>query len=195
MRDPHSDKLLSVERPGWSVSSLSVSGTPYHTTTRERVDSTRKTNPYPDRLVQRSSIPSNIPNLVLEDWATSVEFKLGPLVPSAAARRKTLCLLYHYRHLNGTDLTDLPCTDLITHRIRLTPGTKPSSIKVQKKWPIHTEWWLRKIITDGMKRGVYELSEPANGRLFMWNARAVVVDKVDNATPDYEPRVTFDYSK
>jgi hypothetical protein len=42
---------------------------------------------------------------------------------------------------------------------------------------------------------VYELTEPANGRLSRWNARAVVVDKVENPRPEDEPRVTFDYSR
>ena len=106
-----------------------------------------------------------------------------------------LCLLYHYRHLNGTDLTDLPCTDLITHRVRIAPGTKPASNTTQKRWPAHTEWWLRKIIQDGIDGGVYELTEPANGRLSRWNARAVIVDKVENPRPEDEPRITFDYSR
>ena len=120
-------------RPGWSVSSLSVSGTPYYTITREQVDSTRKVNPYPSRHFQRPFIRSDIPNSVLEKWATLVELKLGSLVLSAAARKKVLCLLYHYRHLNGTDLTDLLCTDLITHRVRIKLGTQLASNKVQKK--------------------------------------------------------------
>jgi len=103
--------------------------------------------------------------------------------------------MYHYRHFNGTDLTDLSCTDLIIHRVRIKPGTKPASCVVQKRWPAHTEWWLRKIVTDGIKGGVYELNEPANGRLSQWNARAVIVDKVEDPTPEDEPRVTFDYSR
>ncbi len=48
---------------------------------------------------------------------------------------------------------------------------------------------------DGIKGGVYELAEPANGRLSPWNARAVIVDKVENPTPEDEPRVTFDYGR
>ena len=106
-----------------------------------------------------------------------------------------LCLLYHYRHLNGTDLTDLLCTDLITHRVRIAPGIKPASNTTQKRWLVHTEWWIRKIVQDGIKGGVYELTEPANGRLSRWNARAVIVDKVENPRPEDEPRVTFNYSR
>ena len=132
---------------------------------------------------------------MLEEWAESVGLTLGPLIPTEAARHQVLCLFYHYRHLNGTDLKDLPATDLITHRVRIKPGTKPASNTVQKRWPAHTEWWLRKIINDGIEGGVYELSQPANGRLSQWNARAVIVDKVENPKPEDEPRVTFDYSR
>ena len=31
--------------------------------------------------------------------------------------------------------------------------------------------------------------------LSLWNARAVIVDKVENAQPEDEPRVTFDYGR
>lgn len=76
----------------------------------------------------------------LEQWAKSVEIKLGPLIPNVASRLKVLQLLYTYRHLNGNDLTDLPCTDLIVHRVCLKKGTKPASVRSQKRWPTHTEW-------------------------------------------------------
>ena len=39
------------------------------------------------------------------------------------------------------------------------------------------------------------MTEPANERLSEWNARAVMVDKVDNPGPTDEPRMTFDYSR
>lgn len=61
----------------------------------------------------------------LEQWAKSVEIKLGPLIPNVASRLKVLQLLYTYRHLNGNDLTDLPCTDLIVHRVCFKKETKP----------------------------------------------------------------------
>lgn len=64
-----------------------------------------------------------------------------------------------------------------------------------RRWPAHTEWWIQKIIQEGIDGGVYEYTERANGRLSPWNARAVVVDKVENPTPADEPRVTLDYSR
>lgn len=135
--------------------------------------------------------------LELEDWATQLGLGLvrGSLIPTEANRLQVLQLLWQYRHLNREDLTDLPCTDLITHRVRIVPGTRPASAKSQKRWPPHTEWWLRKLVHDGLAGGVYELTEPANGRLSQWNARAVMVDKVDNPTPEDEPRMTLDYSR
>ena len=48
---------------------------------------------------------------------------------------------------------------------------------------------------DGLEGRVYELTEPANGRLSEWNARAVMVDKVENPQPSDETRMTFDYSR
>lgn len=48
---------------------------------------------------------------------------------------------------------------------------------------------------DGLEGGVYELTEPVNGRLSLWNARAVMVDKVDDLKPTDEPRIIFDYSR
>ena len=125
----------------------------------------------------------DIPDEELEEWASSVELVLGPLIPSQEARHNVLCLLYHYRHLNGTNLRDLPSTDMITHRVRIKPGRRPASNTVRKKWPAYTEWWLRRIIQEGMEGGIYELTQPANDRLSLWNARAVVVDKVENPTP------------
>ena len=181
--------------PGWSISAFNVSGTLAHTDLRTTPLFARKVNPYPSRPILRSSIPTNVPLATLEDWASSVGLVLGLLIPSEADRHKVFCLMYHYRHLNGTDLIDLPYIDLITHRVRIKPGTKPASNSIQKRWPAHLEWWLRKIIQDSLAGRVYELTEPANGRLSRWNARAVIVDKVNNPKPEDEPRIIFDYSR
>lgn len=129
----------------------------------------------------------------LEQWAKSVEIKLGPLIPNVASRLKVLQLLYTYRHLNENDLTDLPCTDLIVHRVCLKKGIKPASVRSQKRWPAHTEWWLRKLVSDGIQGGIYEHTVTANRILSAWNARVVLVDKVPNPLPTDKPRLTFDY--
>jgi hypothetical protein len=54
-------------------------------------------------------------------------------VPDETARRAVLSLLYSYRNLNNTDLIDLPTTSLISHKVRLAPGTKSYSVKSQKR--------------------------------------------------------------
>ncbi len=124
---------IAISRPGWSVNAFSASGTPGYL-------QTGMGTVYPNRHVVRPSIDSKVLPHILEEWAHSVGLVLGPLVPTGAARHKVLCLFYHYGHLNGTDLKVLPCTDLITHRVRIKPGTRPSSNTTQKRWPAHTEW-------------------------------------------------------
>ena len=46
-----------------------------------------------------------------------------------------------------------------------------------------------------MQSGIYERTDLIDGRLSPWNARAVLVDKVKNPTPQDEPRMTYNYSK
>lgn len=183
------DKPSAILRPGWSAQAFSASGTP------AQPDALRK--PFPDRRPRRPAPNYQPADEELEAWVEQLSLQpvLGPLIPTKEDRLLVLRLLYQYRHLNGEDFTNLPCTDLITHRVCITPGTKPFSARFQKRWPAHTEWWMRKLVQDGLLGGVYELTEPANGRLSLWNARAVMVDKSENPKPDDEPRMTFDYSR
>ena len=159
------------------------------------MNSSRQINSFSVRLINRSFIDSSISKNVLEKWAVSVELVLNFLIFIEANRHKMLCLFYHYRHFNDTDLTNLSCIDLLIHRIRIKPDIKSTSIIIQKRWSIHIEWWLRKIIIDDMKNEIYELIESTNDRLSRWNVKAVVVNKVENFTSDDEFRVTFDYSR
>ena len=151
--------------------------------------------PVTRRVLRPPADWANLPPLdELESWVSSVGVKLGPLIPTAEDRLKVLQLLYRYKHLDGQNLSNLPPTDLILHRVRLIPGTKPYNARSQKRWPPHTEWWMRKLVQDGIDGGVYERTQTANGRLSDWNSRIVMVDKVDNPTPEDEPRTTFNYS-
>jgi hypothetical protein len=116
--------------------------------------------------------------------------KLEPMIFTTEDRVQVLQLLYKYRHLNGGDLTNLSCTDLITHRVRIKPRTKPANNSIQKRCPTHTKWWLRKIVKND--EGIYELvKNELDGRFSQRNARAVIVDKVENLKSEDEPRVTF----
>jgi archaellum biogenesis ATPase FlaH len=108
---------------------------------------------------------------------------------------KIFDLLYHYHHLDDIDLTNLLSTDLITHKITLKSNIKSANNNKQRRWSTHTEWWMRKIVTDDIKNDVYELIESANEWLSSWNVRVVIVDKVENLTSQNESRVIFDYFK
>jgi hypothetical protein len=149
---------------------------------------------FPDRPVIRGHIQTSLSLAELEEWARSVQLVLGPLVENDEHRFLALELLHHYRHLNGGDLSNLPSTEIITHKVRLAPGTRPSSLP-QLRWPAHKEWWLRKIVSDGLAGGIYEHTGKIDGRLSQWNARAILVDKTENPKPSDEPRLTFDYSR
>lgn len=81
----------------------------------------------PERKVIWRDLEKSLSMTELESWAGSVGIKLGPLIPDLLRRLKVL-QLYTYRHLNGNDLTDLPCTDLIMHRACLKKDTKPASV-------------------------------------------------------------------
>ena len=152
--------------------------------------------PYITRAIIRKPVEdSGLTESELEKWAISVSLTLGDKIPTREDRFKVLQLVYQYRHLNGTGLIDLPPTDLITHRVTLVPGTKPHAVRFQKRWPPQKEWWLRKLIQDGLEGGIYERTETANGRPSEWNAQAVLVDKVENPGPHDEPRITFNFSK
>lgn len=185
------------------MNAFSASGTPgagnYRSTSASsfapRPENKGHATAFPARRVIKKPPTEFLSLEELEKWAEEVELKLGPLIPTKEDKHRVFILLYQYCHLNCVDLTDLPCTDIISHNVELVPGTKPYAVKSQKRWPTHTEWWIQKIIQDGINGGVYEYTQSANGCLSPWNARAVVVDKVENATPEDEPRVTFDYSK
>ncbi len=56
-------------------------------------------------------------------------------------------------------------------------------------------WHPLWIVTDDIKEDVYELIESANEWLSSWNARAVIIDKIENFTSQDESRVIFDYFK
>ncbi|OJD09664.1 hypothetical protein ACJ73_10157 [Blastomyces percursus] len=123
----------------------------------------------------------------LEDWLSTSQVVLGSLLP-AYLRLNVIRLLYRYRHLNGGSLDNLPCTDLLVHKASLKPGTRPHSVKSQKRYsPMH-EWWMRKLIKEGIEGGIYESTLAANGALSPWNARVVLVPKEVDGSPDDEPR-------
>lgn len=51
------------------------------------------------------------------------------------------------------------------------------------------EWWLRKIVGDGLEAGMYEQCITANGHVSQWNSLPNLVHKKGSE----EPRMTFNY--
>ena len=50
-------------------------------------------------------------------------------------------------------------------------------------------------MSDRIKKGIYERTDQYDGKMLPWNARAVMIDKIENPKPTDKPRMTFDYSK
>ena len=53
---------------------------------------------------------------------------------------------------------------------------------------------MRKLVQNGIDGGVYKHTQTANERLSDWNSQIVMVNKVDNLTPEDESRTMFNYS-
>ena len=132
---------------------------------------------------------------MLKDWISSVDLILEFLISLKALRFKVLCLLYHYRHLNEIDFTNLLLTNLITHRVRIALNIKFLLNSVQKRHALHKKWWLRKIILNEIEKKIYEFTKSVNERFSKWNAKTVIIDKVKNSTLKNELRIIFDYLK
>ncbi|POS82079.1 hypothetical protein EPUL_004697, partial [Erysiphe pulchra] len=127
----------------------------------------------------------------IDDWFITTKAKLGKLTIEQTNKVKRL--LYTYRDLDSVELDELPPTDLYVHRVRLKEGTPPFNRPKQRRWPPGKEFWLRRIINDGLKCGMYERTMQANGKLSDWNAQAQLVNKSDNPSEWDEPRLTFNY--
>ncbi|POS81879.1 hypothetical protein EPUL_006749, partial [Erysiphe pulchra] len=134
---------------------------------------------------------SKAPQSEIDSWFLKSKIKIGPL--ESDQRNKITRLLFTYKDLNSTELSELPPTDLYIHRVRLREGTKPWNRVKQRRWPPGKEFWLRRIINDGLKCGMYERTMEANGELSDWNAQANLIDKSDNPGEWDEPRLTFNY--
>ncbi|KAI0992445.1 hypothetical protein K3495_g15740, partial [Podosphaera aphanis] len=126
---------------------------------------------------------------VIDEWFGTSRCKLGTLIPSQKEIDRVKRLLYTYRELNATESSHITPTDLYEHKVRLRKGTKPYSVKFQRRWPPEKEFWLIKIVKEAMACGMYERTLTANGELSDWNADAVLVNKPGQK----EPRITFNY--
>lgn len=123
----------------------------------------------------------------LNDWAKEKGVEVGDMI-SQQERLDVLQLLWTYRDLEATGITDMPATDLIVHRAILKPGT-PIYRSKQKRFTPDKEWWLRKFVLEGMESGMYERTTTSNGKLSPWGAAPVLARKAGKI----EPRLTFNY--
>jgi hypothetical protein len=93
-----------------------------------------------------------------------------------------------YKYLAATEFSDIPATDLIQHQIRLKEGMRPYNSKA-RRYTHDKEWWLRKIVQDGLDYGMYERTSTGNGCLSQWNAAPVLVPRKGQV----QPCLTFNY--
>jgi hypothetical protein len=141
---------------------------------------------------------------VVQSWFSSCGINLGPVLTDPQLKSQVIRLLYTYRDINATELAHIPATDLYEHKVRLKPGTRPWKSSRKKRMTHNQQYWLNKILTEGMACTMYESTAHANGELSPWNAEAVVVpkpgaeelplllNKEESKGP--EMRITFNYS-
>jgi hypothetical protein len=77
-----------------------------------------------ERTFYENDDEAEINSIDLEEWGALVGIGIGSRV-FLVDKKRMLRLCYHYRHLNNNDLSDFSFTDLIIHRVRLKPGTRP----------------------------------------------------------------------
>ena len=194
-------RTINVKRSRWFLSAFSASETSKTDNYRSisvssfasRVESKEEIKAFFSRRIVWAFSAEFYSLDILKKWAEKIELKLKSLISIKKNKHRVLFLLYQYRHLNSVDLTDLSCTDIITHNVDLISKIKSYAVKSQKKWFIHTEWWIQKIIQNDIDEEIYEYTQSVNDRLFSWNARAVIIDKIENSTSENESRITFDY--
>lgn len=141
MSPQRKSELHSLLHPGIAVSPHLSVGTATSVTQQppDPSSSLHKAFPLPNRPLTRRKIDCTVSVEEIEQWARNVEVRLEPVVPTLKDKKDVLRLLYTYRDLNGEDLTDLPCTNLIVHRVKLLPETQPVSVKSQESWSTYTE--------------------------------------------------------
>lgn len=183
---------MFVSRSEWSNNAFIIFET-FVYDQESRKDKSEKLNSFSNRMMKRLSINTHVAFNVLKKWVEIAKLKLDSLISLKETKHKVLCLLYYYKHLDEKDLKNLLCTNLIIHRVWIVKETKSTLNLTQKRWSAHSEWWLRKIIQNDIKENIYELTELINERLFRWNVKAVIVDKVANFTLKNELRITFNY--
>ena len=110
----------------------------------------------------------------LQSWAKDEGITLGPAIPDDRVRLDLLQLLWTYRDTSAKELSEIPATDLLLHRVAPKEGIKPHQAAV-KRLSNEKDWWFRVIVQEGIESGIYEKCIHANGRVSSWNANPVLV--------------------
>lgn len=151
----------------------------------------KRSFPTTRRLVRRELDKTH--NLeFLDEWRRDKGIKVGTGLTEEQHLR-LLHVLWTYRDVEAEGVSDMgPPTDLLVHRTLVKPGTPIHKAKNQRMAPTK-EYWLRKIVTDGLNAGLYELTTVANGFLSPWGANPVLVTKQGKDPIHDEPRLTCNY--
>ena len=129
----------------------------------------------------------------MKKYVTVLKIKLKSLL-SFDQKNEVVKLLYQYKHLNSMNFSNLSKTDFIIHRIKFVSKTKPYFVN-QKRWSFHKKWWFRKLIQNDINKNVYEKTNLIDERFSSWNAKTILIDKIENFTSNDELRMTYDYSR
>lgn len=141
-----------------------------------------------ERRIVRRPIDESKSLSELKIWSIERGIRLGNAVPDCD-REEVLITLWTYRDLESTGIEDMgPATDLIKYRTFVREGIPIYKAKA-KRLATDKEWWVRKLVLEGLRSGMYERITVANGKLSQWGADAVLVKKPGRD----EPRLTFNY--
>ncbi|KAI1002426.1 hypothetical protein K3495_g5776 [Podosphaera aphanis] len=69
---------------------------------------------------------------IMEEWFANCGARIGTLCPTKEDEFEVIRLLYTYKDLNATDLSEMPATDLYTHKIIIKEGTVPKMPEVRR---------------------------------------------------------------
>ena len=127
----------------------------------------------------------------IKKYVTVLKIKLKPLLLSDR-KNKIIKLLYQYKHLNSMNFSNLSKIDFIIHRIKFVSKTKPHFVN-QKKWFFHKKWWFRKLVQNDINENVYKKTNFIDERFSSWNAKTILIDKIENFISNDESRMTYDY--
>lgn len=132
---------------------------------------------------------------LLENFAKNIDLIVESVVFTQRDKHRLLDLLYHYKHLNCTDLESFSKIDLIQHQVQLKSEAILYAVRTQKRWSVIKKSWLKKLVTEEIQEEIYESTQTVNKRLSSWESQTVLVDKSKNSNFEDESRLIFNYQR